>query len=476
MKRVVIIGNGPAGHRLAASLHRQAPQFDVTVLGAESRPAYNRVLLSSVLAGSLPPEAITLPPLPDAVTVHTGVRVTEIDRAERWVRTDAGMAFEYDELVLATGAESVLPAIPGLLDGDGALAEGVIAFRTLDDHERIFARLAEGSRAVVLGGGLLGVETARGLAGRGIHVSLVESAEYLMNRQLDAGAGKVLARVVEKLAVHLRLGTEVLGYRPGEVELASGETLPADALIVSAGARPNVWLAEAAGLAVASGDGGILVDDELRSSDPHIRAIGDCASHDAGTPGLLEPAWQQADVLAGLLSQQESDARYLGSKGLTRLRARDIDLATVGAGHLGDDEADVVVLSDPTRGKYAKLALRDGALAGAILLGCPEATGVVTQLYDSAGELPADPMTLLFGQREQPRELSPALLPDRAVICRCNSVTKQAIVESWHDGARTPDEISRTTRAGTGCGSCVNAVEGLCSWLKSTNPETEEAA
>lgn len=474
MRRVVIVGNGPAGHRLAHGLHRSRVPIDVTVIGAEQGAAYNRVLLSSVLADGLSPEAITLPPLPDAVAVHTGVRVTLIDPSARRVRTESGTEFRYDDLVLATGAQPVLPAVPGLRTRDGVPAPGVVPIRTRDDCRRLTARDVERARAVVLGGGPLGVETARALAGRGASVRVVESADHLMPRQLDAEAGEVLAGVLRQLSVRSHVGETVSHYRPGEVALASGQTLPADVLVVAAGVRPDRRLARAAGLALDPVGGGVLVDDELRTSDPRIRAIGDCARHEAGVPGRLEPAWEQADVLAELLSGRHPDARYRGSKAHLRLRARDIDLVTLGASTLGNDDAGVVSLSDAPHGRYAKLVLRDGALAGAILLGCPDATGLVAQCYDRQSAVPADLLTLLFGEQDGPREPSPALLPDDSLVCRCNGVAKKAVVAAWRRGAATATDVSRATRAGTGCGSCTRLIDGLCSWLADGGRPTGE--
>jgi assimilatory nitrate reductase electron transfer subunit len=257
--------------------------------------------------------------------------------------------------------------------------------------------------------------------------------------------------------------------------LADGTLIPGDLLVVSTGVRPRVELAAAAGLRT---DHGVLVDDTLTTSDPRIRAIGDCARHPGAESGLVQPAWEQAAVLADLLTDADATTRYLGTSTVTRLKAAGIELATMGDAHTiddgtpdehADDPTEVLRFDDPRRGRYAKLALRDDRVTGAIMIGLPDAAATVTQLYDSGAPAPTDRLALLLG-RALPADTAagartPASLPDDAVLCRCNTVTKGGLVAAWHAGATSTPELARATRATTGCGGCVGAVTALASWL-----------
>jgi assimilatory nitrate reductase electron transfer subunit len=482
-RHVVVAGYGMAGARLVEELRRRDPAGDrvaVTVLGAEAHPAYNRVLLSSVLAGTLSTGALALhhPAWAAAhgVDVRTGTRVTELDRDARRVATETGDEVGYDVLVLATGSAAWLPPTAGLTAAGGRPADGVVAFRTVADCEAILA--AGGGHVVVLGGGLLGLEAARGLAGRGVRVTVVHPADHLMERQLDAGAGGVLARRLTELGVTVRLGVLATRYVPAPphrgVELDDGSFLPADLVVVATGVRPEVALARRAGLAV---EHGVLVDDRLRSvTDPRIRAIGECAEHRGTVHGLVQPAWDQAVVVADLLTGADPDATYTGSRLVTRLKARDVDLAAMGDPRAEDAPGvDVVAVCDPARGRYARLVLRDERLTGAIVLGMPEAAARVTQLFDRDAPAPPDPLGLVLPGAGAAATDDPAQLPATAVVCRCNTVTKARIVAAWTGGARSVDALTRATRATTGCGSCTDAVCGITAWLARTDPEPPAA-
>ena len=297
----MVIGNGMVGARLADEVRRRDPdgtRVRLTVLGAEARPAYNRLLLSTVLAGGLAPRAVELHPAGWAVRrrvdLRTGVAATAIDRDRRRVHTADGHTVRYDELVLATGSRSWLPPVDGLDDG------AVTAFRDLDDCARILARARPGARFAVLGGVLLGCEAARGLAARGVRVTVLHPMAHLMERQLDAGAGAVLAAALDRLGIEVRLAVSAAAWEPGAgVRLAGGELVAADALVVAAGVRAETGLAVAAGLAV---DRGVLVDDRLATSDARVHAVGDCAQHPGAVAGLVQPGWEQAAVLADLLT------------------------------------------------------------------------------------------------------------------------------------------------------------------------------
>jgi assimilatory nitrate reductase electron transfer subunit len=445
--RVVIAGYGMAGARLAEEIRALDTEIEVTVVGAEVHPAYNRVLLSSVVAGNLPAKAVLLHDeqwaVRAGVDLRTGVSVTSI--GDRIALSD-GSTVDFDALVLATGSRPVLPPIPGL-----AGAEDVVAFRGLDDCERIMSA----ERVVVLGGGLLGLEAARGLAGRGVPVTVVHAAGHLMERQLDPAAGAVLAGALARHGIDFRIGRSAVRHVPGEgLLLDDGSSVPADLVVVSAGTKPETGLAEAIGITVA---GGVVIDDRLRTSDSRVYAIGDCAAHPHAFPGLVRPAWEQAAVLAKLLTGVDPAARYRGTPTVTRLKARGIDLASLGEAQTepGAPGAEVVRLEDPARGRYAKIVLREDVVTGAIVLGFPDAAAAITQLHDTGAPAPEDRIALLLGRAAPAGSaVSPAAAAS-AVVCQCNGVPRGRLVDAWKTGARTVEDFARATRASTGCGGCA---------------------
>jgi assimilatory nitrate reductase electron transfer subunit len=475
-RRVVVAGYGMAGARLVEELRRRDPAGErvaVTVVGEERHPAYNRVLLSAVLGGSLRPESVHLQDEDWArrhdVDLRRGMSVTGLDRATRTVTLSDESTVDYDVLVLATGSRPWLPPVEGLVGEDG-LAPGAVAFRTLDDCERILAASRPGAPVAVLGGGLLGLEAARGLAHRGNLVTVVHPVGHLMERQLDPAAGRVLAARLATLGIETRLGVTAARYLPGDgLKLADDSHVPADLVVVSAGVRPETGLAVSAGLVT---DGGVVVDDALRTSDPRVHALGDCARHPGTVSGLVAPAWEQAAVLADLLTGTNPAARYRGTPVVTRLKARDVDLAALGDVHTDVDcpDAEVLCLQDITRGRYAKLVLRDDRVTGAIVLGAPDAAAAITQLYDRGVPAPADRLALLLGRAATGQPASPVDLPASATICRCNTVTKRQLVTAWRNGARSPVDLATATRATTGCGGCRDAVRVIADWLTTTDP------
>ncbi|MGR8010649.1 NAD(P)/FAD-dependent oxidoreductase [Streptomyces hypolithicus] len=446
-KDIVVIGGGTAGTRLARQLTASSTgpaAVTVTVIGEEEHSPYNRLLLAEVLAGRYGPEVIALPSTP----VRRGVRVVRIDRAERVVQCDDGSVVPYDTLVLATGSNPVLPPLRGL---GAELPDGVHPFRTLDDCLALAAAVREGGdgvRAVVVGGGLLGVSAARALAERGAQVVLAQQGEHLMERQLDPEASGLLRGHLEALGVEIHTECRVRGLRcePAEgparggagtrvraVELADGYALEADIVVLACGVRPRVGLAQAAGLDVRKG---VVVDDELRTSDPYIRAVGDCAEHDGRVYGLAGPALEQADVLAALLTappepvphEPAGRPRYFGTRALTRLTLgggpallrqpaapsgpdapsqpatpsgpaplrSPLDLAAFGetVALPGDD---VVRLADATRGAYRKVVVRGDRLIGGILLGDLGAVGELARTWEGDEPLPSTPLFHLLG-------------------------------------------------------------------------------
>ncbi|MFF7078573.1 NAD(P)/FAD-dependent oxidoreductase [Streptomyces lavendulae] len=404
-QRVVVIGGGLAGLRLAARL---GPDAQVRVLGEESHAPYNRVLLAEVLAGRYAP-AVTALPDPGPV-LRRGVRAVRVDRAERRVHCDDGSVETYDTLVLATGSNPVLPPLRGLFTPGGReLPDGVHAFRTMDDCLALAAAVRPDLRAVVIGGGLLGVSAARALAARGAQVVLAQQAERLMERQLDADASALLHAHLNSLGVEIHTQCRVRGLtttatatpaaRPGHaarrvtgVELADGYRLDAGLVVLACGVRPRTGLARAAGLEVREG---VVVDDRLRTGDPRVHAIGDCAEHAGRVYGLAGPALEQADALAAVLTGADATggargAGYSGTRALTRLT-----LSTPGTGPFdlaafgeptplpGDD---VVRLADATRRTYRKVVVRGDRLVGGVLLGELSTVGALARGW--AGDEP----------------------------------------------------------------------------------------
>jgi assimilatory nitrate reductase electron transfer subunit len=390
--RVVVIGAGLAGVRLARRLGELGTP--ALLIGDEEHRPYNRVLLAEVLAGRYSPDVIALP----APAELTRARVTGIDREGRTLHCADGSEIAYDTLVLATGSNPVLPPLRGLFTPDHELPEGVHAFRTMDDCLGLSKAVRPGVKAVVIGGGLLGVSAARALAMRGAQVMLAQQSERLMERQLDPAASELVRRHLVDLGVEVHTecrvrDVRVVGGAVRSVEMADGYALDADLVVLACGVHPRVGLAKAAGLAVHKG---VLVDDELRTSDPHIRAIGDCAQHDGTVYGLAAPALEQADVLAALLTGNDT-ARYTGTRSLTRLTLSgqaSFDLAAFGETEPrpGDD---VVQLADATRGTYRKVVVRDDRLVGGVLVGELGTVGALARAWEGAEPLPSDGGPLL---------------------------------------------------------------------------------
>ena len=453
MSAVVVVGNGIAAHRLVDRLHHHGHRGTVTVLGAEPVAAYHRVLLPSVLDGTLPARALTLPGPPDGTVVRLGTRAVGVDRQHRLVHTSDGSSHRYDHLVLATGARPRIPAVPGLLTARGRLADGVTPLRTLADCRRV-----TGGRVAVVGAGVLGVETALALRRGGARVTLTHPRPYPMNRQLDATAGAVLAHGLRDHGIRLELSRQAVAYAPGTLTLDRGQAIGADTVVVCAGVRPDTRTARAAGLAVRTG---VVVDDALTTDDPHIHAIGDCAEEDGTVPGLAATAWHQAERLAALLCGGRTRPRACAP--VVRLKAPGLDVAAYGPPGPAEDAEETVSLQDPARGGYARLALRGQRLVGAVLVGYPQAIAALGALCDQGRPVPSDRLAFLLGTTAGRR--GPVELPDDAVVCHCSNVTRRTLADSWRGGARDAAALAAATRATTGCGGCTGAVRDLCAAL-----------
>jgi nitrite reductase (NADH) large subunit len=362
---LVVIGNGMAAARFADELSKRAlGRYAIAVVGEEPRLAYNRVLLSSVLAGEVASSDIELKSRDwwhdRGITLRYGCRATGIDTSARTVTLADGASLTFSKLVFATGSQPIRPAIPGMD------LPGVIAFRDISDIWTIWHRAGSGDRVVVIGGGLLGLEAAYGLAKAGARVSVLHLMDRLMERQLDADAAAMLRRAVEAMGIEVILQADtaaIVGQdRPEAVLLKDGRTIETDVVVVAVGIRPSADLARAAGVVV---NRGIVVDDAMETNVAGVHAIGECAEHRGICYGLVEPAHDQARVLADRLSG--GDARYLGSVLATNLKVSGVNVFS--AGDFLRQETDEIVLRDPGIGVYKKFVIADDRLVGAVLFG-----------------------------------------------------------------------------------------------------------
>ena len=463
-RRLIVVGNGMAGARFVEELTSRGGRdlFDIAVYGDEPYGAYNRILLSSVLAGHHEPHDIVTNPLAwyaeNGVALHAGVSVQAVATASKTLRSSDGVSTPYDVLVFATGSRPILPRIEGI--------DHALVFRCLDDCARILERAADGRRAVVIGGGLLGLEAARGLCNHGVEVHVVHLAPHLMEAQLDQPGAEVLLHQLTALGVHVSTSRSTTairtdGDRVTGVIFGDASTLDCDFVVVAAGVRPAADLARQAGLAVARG---IVVDDYLACSGAaDVYAIGDCAEHRGQLQGLVAPAWEQARILAERLTGRNPRAAYAGSRAATKLKVAGVDLAVMGVKEPVDDDDEVVSYAEIRRGIYKKLIVRGDRIAGAIIIGDAAAIPRLTQAFHESAALPINRSEVLFpligGDPGPP--IPAADLPDSAQICDCNAVSKGRIVEAVLGGARSLQAVRDCTRASTGCGSCTPEVQKI---------------
>jgi nitrite reductase (NADH) large subunit len=481
--RLVVVGNGMAGARLVEEVLERGggEQFRITVLGDEPHGNYNRIMLSPVLAGETSEDDIVLNShdwyADNGITLRAGVRAERIDTAAKVLYASDGTSTAYDHLVLATGSYSFIPPMTGVRRDDGSLLPGVYGFRTIDETRDLLAATTRCTRAVVMGGGLLGLEAARALQGHGLQVDLVHAMPWLMNAQLSREAGAVLERSVEALGitVHLDvLATEVLG--DGHVEgvlLKDGRRLDCDLLVVAAGVRPHTDVAVRSGLEV---ERGIVVDDQLRTDDPDVYAIGECAQHRGSVYGLVAPAWEHARVLADVLTGTDPTAEYHGSRTATKLKVAGVDVATMGVSTPERDSDEFLVISEPRRGVHLSVVIRDDRLVGATLLGDTRKVAALTQAFDRGSALPEERIRLLVDLTDGKEEVGVAEMPADSQVCNCNGVTKGAICGAVADGCGSVGAVMDRTRAGKGCGSCRSLVEQIVEWAADGDVTEDPAA
>ncbi|OGI43560.1 MAG: nitrite reductase large subunit [Candidatus Muproteobacteria bacterium RBG_16_64_11] len=478
-QRLVLIGNGMAGMRVIEELLAVAPdQYDITVFGEEPHGNYNRILLSQVLAGEKP-FADTM--LNDeawyaqrGIALHRGRKVVALNRARRQVIAADGTIASYDRLVLATGARPVLLPLPG------AHLRGVLGFRNMADVQAMLEVARAGKRAVVIGGGLLGLEAAWGLHRRGMQVTVLHLMDRLMERQLDAPAAALLRRSIEERGLKVVLGHEagaLLGKgRVSGVQLRGGDTLPADLVVMAVGIQPNTELAAQSGIHC---ERGIVVNDAMQSYDPRVYAVGECVQHGGHTYGLVAPLFRQAKVCANHLAGA-GFARFQDAVLATKLKITGIDLYSAGnvTGGSGFDE---LVMQDPQRGVYKKLVVRGNRLEGALLYGDTENESWYFDLMRDGTDVSGLRDHLLFGRGHGGDTghgaTAIAAMPDDTEVCGCNGITKGMIVQAvTSKGLFTLDEVRTHTKAAASCGSCAGKVEQILAFTLggSYNPAPKE--
>ena len=462
-KQLAIVGNGMTAHRLLDALRDRGglERYAVTVFDEESDAGYNRILLSRVLGGDDPDSIVTKPKRwyeENGIRLVARTSVERIDTTARRVIAADGSEHAYDLVVLATGSTPVVPPLEGMAAANGELKRGVFVYRTLDGCLRMRAHAKPGDNAIVLGGGLLGLEAAKVLSERGLHVTVVHLASSLLDAQLDSVGGELLRQHVLAAGLFVRTGQTIdaiVGEKEVEgVVLEDGKVLAADMVVLACGIRPRTQVARVSGIPINKG---ILVNDTLATEIPGVYAIGECAEHRGHTYGLVAPGWEQADVLADVLTGARPQARYPGSKLYARLKAAGIDVASIGALHAELESDEVVQVIETRKQSYRKLVLRDGKLIGAILVGNTEASAALIQMFDRGDALPEDPLEALCSSAA-----GSAASADR-IVCSCHKVRQSAILEAIAQGAKSLETIAECTRAGTGCGSCRTDLTRLLS-------------
>ncbi len=459
-----------AGVACVEQILRHAPKFQITIFGDETHLNYNRILLSSVLAGEKSIDDITLNGLDwyehNNIDLRLGVRIVDVDPIAKTVTGDDGSVTSFDKLLLATGS---MPLIPSIQD---VMKDGVFVFRNLDDTRALLDRARPGLKAVVIGGGLLGLEAARGLQVQGCDVTVVHLMETLMERQLDPTGGSYLANKMNQMGITVLLGlstTKVLGNGHVQgVEFKGGGKISADLVVVAAGIRPNVTLGEKAGLEIKRG---IVVNDYMETSNPDIFAVGECVQHNGVCYGLVAPLIEQGKILAATITGNKGP-KYEGMVLASKLKIMGVDVFSAGEVNDKLDGSEVIRYEDPSLGIYKKFTLKNNKLSGVILVGETGDSHNYMEWLRTQADLSQMRRQLLFPDPAADGGLNAAQISDSETICGCMGVTKGAIIHAIHEkGVSTMAQLKECTRASTGCGSCT----GLCqSLLKAVAPEFEE--
>jgi nitrite reductase (NADH) large subunit len=463
-EHLVVIGNGMAGCRAVEELIARDPaRYRVTIFGAEPLVNYNRIMLSPVLAGEKSFDDIVINGADwyadHAITLMAGDPVVAIDRDARTVVSRSGTTVTYDRLLIATGSDPFIIPVPG------HDLPGVISFRDMKDVETMLAAADKGGDAVVIGGGLLGLEAAHGLSLRGMKVTVLHLMPTLMERQLDEAAGWLLKSALEARGQTVLTGAdtaEILGDTQVEgVRLKDGTLIPASLVVMAVGIRPSVALARDASLAVGRG---IQVDDHMVTSDPRVLAVGECVEHDGQVYGLVAPLWDMCRALADGLTDRPSG--YRPSPTSTKLKVAGLDVFSAGD-FSGGDGAEDIVLRDASRGIYKRVVVKDDRIVGAVLYGDTADGGWYFDLLRQGADVSAVRDALIFGQAfasgggQADPKAAVAALSDDAEICGCNGVTKGKVLACIDDGAHSLDAVRGGCKASASCGSCTGIVESL---------------
>ncbi|MGJ7528650.1 nitrite reductase large subunit NirB [Variovorax sp. GB1P17] len=471
-QKLVMVGNGMAGVRTLEELLKIEPDlYDITVFGAEPHPNYNRILLSPVLAGEQTVDEIILNPWSwyeeNGITLHAGKKVATVDRVKRVVRAEDGTEAAYDRLLLCTGSNPFMLPVPG------AKLDGVIAYRDIADTNLMIETAKTHRHAVVIGGGLLGLEAANGLMKRGMQVTVVHVMPWLMERQLDEVAGKLLQKSLEDRGMKFLMGAqtqELVGDaeegkagRVKAIRFKDGTEVPTDLVVMAVGIRPNTTLAESMRLHV---NRGIVVTDTMQTvTDARIYSVGECAAHRGIAYGLVAPLFEQAKVAANHLALF-GIGRYTGSLTSTKLKVTGIDLFSAGD-FQGGEGSEEIVMSDPFGGVYKKLVIKDDKLVGACLYGDTVDGSWYFKLLRDGRSVHDIRDKLMFGESNigdtgHEGHSKAASMPDDAEVCGCNGVTKGTICKAIKDkGLFTLDEVKKHTKASASCGSCTGLVEQI---------------
>jgi len=466
--KLVMVGNGMAGVRAIEELIKIEPDlYEITVFGAEPHPNYNRILLSPVLAGEQTIDEIVLNSwewyTDNHITLHAGKKVVEIDRVKRIVRADDGTTAEYDRLLMCTGSNPFMLPVPG------KDLKGVIAYRDIADTDYMIEAARVHKNAVVIGGGLLGLEAANGLMLRGMNVTVVHVMPWLMERQLDDVAGKLLQKSLEDRGLKFMIGAhtqELVGGPEGRVtaiRFKDGTEVAADLVVMAVGIRPNTELAEKMRLYC---NRGIVVNDTMQTvTDPRIYSVGECAAHRGIAYGLVAPLFEQAKVAANHLAQF-GIGRYQGSLTSTKLKVTGIDLFSAGE-FMGGEGTEEIVMSDPFGGVYKKLVIKDDKLIGACMYGDTVDGAWYFKLLREGRKIGDIRDKLMFGESNigdtgHEGHSKAASMPDDAEVCGCNGVSKGTICKAIKEkGLFTIEEVKKHTKASASCGSCTGLVEQL---------------
>ena len=471
-QKLVMIGNGMAGCRTLEELLKLAPDlYDITVFGAEPHGNYNRILLSAVLAGEMTLPEIMLNDLDwyrdNDITLHAGKMVTKIDRIKRKVIAADGTEADYDRLLIATGSTPFIPPIPG------ADLPGVLAYRDIGDTEAMIAASTQYKHAVVIGAGLLGLEAANGLMLRGMSVTVVHLADWIMERQLDKPAADMLQASLEAKGMNFLLSKQTEGLIRGEsgrvsaVRFKDGMEIPADLVVVAAGIRPNFAVAESAGIYCGTGRvRGIHVSDTLQTiTDPRVYAVGECVAHRGIAYGLVAPLFEQGKVAANHLANF-GIGRYEGSVTSTKLKVTGIDVFSAGD-FSGGADTEEIVLHDKQGGVYKRIVIKNNRIVGSVLYGDTADGTWYFQLMKDQQDIHEIRDHLMFGQNHlgdagHKGENKAAAMADTAEVCGCNGVCKGTIVKAIKEkGLFTVDEVKKHTKAASSCGSCTGLVEQI---------------